>query len=339
MTSGRWVVTGGLGFMGSALIRNLCASGIEVLNIDADTYAGDVRRLAPVQRSVRTEITDILDPAISNMIEGFQPDVVAHLAAETHVTRSELDAERFYRTNVDGTKSIFEAAVRAGATKVVHVSTDEVYGSFEDRPFLESDKEPGEGNATSAYARSKALADDLAFTFCDRVPVVVVRPANCFGPYQHPEKAIPRWAIRAVTGQRLPVWGDGLYVRDWMYVDDAAIGLTLLAERGASGEAYNLAPEGEPLPNAEIARTIAASAGRDSDAVYLTEYDRPGHDRRYAIEATKVRSLGWEPSADLRTRLSETVEWYSRNESWWKPLVEEAEGLYEDRTERGVSAR
>lgn len=339
MSGERWLVTGGLGFIGSALIRRLSTEGVTVFNLDADTYAGDARRLASVGDEVRTEIVDISDPSVSGMIADLRPDVVVHLAAETHVTRSELDAERFFRTNVEGTSYVMEGAAKAGSRKVVHVSTDEVYGSYRDRPFVETDKKAGEGDATSAYARSKGLADDVAFTFADRIPVVVVRPANCFGPFQHPEKAIPRWAIRAVTGERLPVWGDGLYVRDWMYVDDAAAGLRLLAERGVPGEAYNLAPEADPLPNVEIARAIATAAGRKDEDVFLTDYDRPGHDRRYAIDATKIRSLGWAPSAELAERLHQTVQWYAANESWWKPLVEDAERLYQDATERGASAR
>ena len=210
------------------------------------------------------------------------------------------------------------------------MSTDEVYGPCPADPFREDEKLPGEGLATSAYARSKALADDLALSYADRVDVVVARPTNCIGPWQHPEKAVPRWATRALRGERLPVWGDGGQVRDWMFVDDAVSALRLLAERGERGEVYNVGPQAEGVPNVEIARAVARAAGRDEGCVYLSHYDRPQHDRRYAVATDRIAGLGWRASRSLEAAIAETVEWYRENEAWWSTLVPDAERLYAD---------
>ena len=328
--SDRIVVTGGLGFIGAALVRHLVARGQDLVNIDAHTYAGDERRLAMVGDRVTTVTADVASEDCRQVIAGERPRAVVHLAAETHVTRSETDADRFFVTNVEGTKNVIEAAIDAGVDRFLHVSTDEVYGPALDRPFVEDDKEPGEGRATSAYARSKALADDLALGYADRIALIVVRPTNCFGPFQHPEKAVPRWTVRALQGQPLPVWGDGGYVRDWMHVDDACAGIEIALQKGVPGSAYNIGPQDEIRTNLEIARTIARLAGQDESVVYLSEYDRPDHDRRYSVDATRLRSLGWSPSLSFEDRLAETVEWYRSSEAWWRPLVADAEDIYDD---------
>ena len=326
-------MTGGLGFIGSEFVRRAAARGSTVANVDLDTYAGDVRRLEGIG-GVETVSMDVADPRLGEIVASFRPDVVVHFAAETHVTRSEMDREVFYRSNVDGTRNLLEAAARSDARVVVHVSTDEVYGPCLGTPFKEDDKEPGEGAATSAYARSKALADDVAVSYFERAPVVVVRPTNCFGPWQHPEKAVPRWVVRTLKGERLPVWGDGGQVRDWMAVEDACAAIELVIEREAIGAVYNVAPEGSQRSNVEIARAIAQAGGRSDEAVYLTAYDRPDHDRRYAVDASKLRALGWTPLADLEKKLSETLDWYRVNREWWEPLVADAEALYADGAER-----
>jgi dTDP-glucose 4,6-dehydratase len=225
---------------------------------------------------------------------------------------------------------VLEAAARVGVERVVHVSTDEVYGPCSGLPFSEAAKQPGEGAATSAYARSKALADDLALGFSDRVEVMVVRPTNCFGPWQHPEKAVARWTVRALEGRTLPVWGDGGHVRDWMYVDDACEAIRLVLREGRSGEAYNIGPEAGARTNLEVARVVAAAAGRTQAAVDLSSYDRPGHDRRYAVDCTRVRELGWAPQVDFDHAVARTVAWYEDNSSWWSPMTADAEALYAD---------
>jgi dTDP-glucose 4,6-dehydratase len=330
----RILVTGGLGFIGSEFVRRAVARGASVVNLDLGTYAGDRRRLAAVEDHVRTIPVDVADPAAAEMIVAERPDAVVHFAAETHVTRSETDADTFYRSNVEGTRTVLDAAVASGAEAIVHVSTDEVYGPCTGEPFTEADKGPGEGDATSAYARSKALADDLARSYVAGAPVTVIRPTNCFGPWQHPEKAIPRWTIRALTGERLPVWGDGGQVRDWMAVDDACEAIELILSQRAMGEVFNVGPQASQRSNIEIARAVARAAGRDEDAVYLTEYDRPQHDRRYAIDASKLRALGWSARSSFEEKLAATVDWYRANESWWRPMLTEAESLYHDARER-----
>jgi dTDP-glucose 4,6-dehydratase len=327
------LVTGGLGFIGSEFVRRAAARGNAIVNVDLDTYAGDDRRLDGVE-GIETVTMDVADPDLAKLVAAVVPGVVVHFAAESHVTRSESDSDAFYRTNVDGTRNLLEAATAAGAELIVHVSTDEVYGPCDGEPFREDDKLPGEGVATSAYARSKALADDLARSYFDRAPVAVVRPTNCFGPWQHPEKAIPRWIIRALSGDRLPVWGDGGQVRDWMAVEDACSAIELVVERRAAGEVFNVAPEGAQRRNLEMARAVARAAGRAEDAVYLTAYDRPDHDRLYAVDASRLRSLGWAPRGDVEAKVAETVEWYRAHRSWWEPLVADAESLYADADER-----
>jgi dTDP-glucose 4,6-dehydratase len=329
--SGRALVTGGLGFIGSAFVRALAADGQAVLNVDAGTYAGDERRLAEVDPGlVETVRMDIADPGLAEVVRAERPPLLVHFAAETHVTRSEEAAETFFRTNVDGTRGVLDAAVAAGVERVVHISTDEVYGPCPADPFREDQKLPGEGLATSAYARSKAVADDLARSYAGRLAVVIARPTNCIGPWQHPEKAVPRWATRALRGERLPVWGDGQQVRDWMFVDDAVSGLRALVERGEPGAAYNLGPAGEAVPNVEIARMVARAAGAGSDAVYLSAYDRPQHDRRYAVSTERVAALGWSATRTVAEAVAETVAWYRDHTEWWQTLVPEAERLYAD---------
>jgi dTDP-glucose 4,6-dehydratase len=328
--SGRVLVTGGLGFIGSAFVRALAADGEAVLNADLDTYAGDERRIAGAGELVETVRLDVASPELRELVQAERPSLVVHFAAESHVTRSEDAPEVFFHANVAGTRAVLDAAVALGSCRVVHMSTDEVYGPCPADPFREEEKLPGEGLATSAYARSKALADDLARSYADRVDVVVARPTNCIGPWQHPEKAVPRWATRALRGERLPVWGDGAQVRDWMFVDDAVSALRLLAQRGERGEVYNVGPQAEGVPNIEIARAVARAAGQDEGCVYLSHYDRPQHDRRYAVATDRIAGLGWRSSRSLEAAIAETVEWYRENEAWWSTLVPDAERLYAD---------
>lgn len=326
------VVTGGLGFIGSALVRRFAGRGETVRSLDASTYAADPRRIAAVDDLVDTRRVDVAADPLDGHIEGAA--VVVHCAAETHVTRGETDGASFFRTNVEGTRAVLAAADRARVDRVVHVSTDKVYGPASGRPFREEDKEPGEGRATSAYARSKALADDLALA----AGAVVVRPTNCYGPWQSPEKAVARWVTRALSGKDLPVWGDGRHVREWAFVDDVCDAIEILTGAGPPAGAYNVGPEGDPAPNLAVARAIARLAGRDDDAVYLTAYDRPSHDRRYAVDASRIRALGWRPNAGLRDGLAATVDWYRANRGWWEPLVAETESLYDDGPRRSFRA-
>lgn len=328
------IVTGGLGFIGSAFVRRALRAGSTVTNLDALTYAADRRRVPSDQSGFETHAIDVRDERIQAILARSGARALVHFAAETHVTRSELDEARFFDTNMEGTRNVLNAARAAGIELVIHVSTDEVYGPALDHPFTEDEKEPGEGRATSAYARSKAVADDLATELGTSMHVIVVRPTNCYGPWQHPEKAIPRWATRALSGRPLPVWGDGGYVRDWMHVDDACSAIEVLLEQAPPSGVYNIGPGGEAVSNLEIAQLIADAAGAARDAVYLTAYDRPDHDRRYAVDSSRLRALGWEPRVEMRAGLRDTVAWYSDHRSWWEPIAATAESLYDDAAER-----
>lgn len=325
------LITGGLGFIGSALIRRLTASGASVVNLDAMTYAASPERVADVPSDLlNTSRCDLTTDDLDRIVTDIKPHLVVHLAAESHVTRSETQEDTFMRTNVEGTRRLLEAATKAGVERFVHISSDEVYGPCLEGAFSENEKTEGPGRATSPYARSKAIADDLARGYSDRIGVIVVRPTNCFGPWQHPEKAIARWMTRALSGRRLPVWGDGLQAREWMHVDDACAGIELIAAEGDPGETYNLGPGPADLPNHDIARAVARHAGISEDAVYLTAYDRPMHDRRYAVDSSKARALGWTPEMDLEEGLAHTIGWYRAHEDWWSTLIPVAERIYTD---------
>jgi dTDP-glucose 4,6-dehydratase len=331
------LVTGGSGFLGSAFVRRAVASGRTVINVDAGSYAADGRRLSDLQevRSLRTEPVDVASDAFGPLVREIRPSVIVHFAAQTHVTRGEHDDGAFRHSNVDGTRGVLSAAEGSAVGLVVHVSTDEIYGPCTGRPFREDDPIVEQRPATSTYAKTKEEADAMARSWHPRVPVIVARLSNCFGPWQHPEKAFARWTARALRRQRMPVWGDGMQVRDWMHSEDACAGLELLVERGTPGTVYNVAPEGQERTNLQMARDIAAAADHSRDAVYLTEYDRPHHDRRYAIDASRIRALGWRPATTLDDRLAETVDWYRAHVEWWDPLLPEAESLYADEAERG----
>jgi dTDP-glucose 4,6-dehydratase len=276
---------------------------------------------------------DVTQPELLDTIEAIEPDAIFHLAAESHVTRGEHAAERFHKTNVVGTSRVFEAATRAGVGKVIHVSTDEVYGPCLSGAFDEAAKEAGDHQATSAYSKSKSLADDVAQSYMAKVPTAIARPANCYGPWQHPEKAIARWITRALQGDDLPVWGDGQQSRQWLYVEDACTALELLWKSDALGP-VNVAGPPPSATNLEVATEIASIAGLAEGAAYLTEYDRPDHDRRYSLDPRKIGRLGWAPATDLGTGLGKTVAWFSSHREWWERLVADAEGLYRDREPR-----
>ncbi|MGQ0679186.1 MAG: dTDP-glucose 4,6-dehydratase [Actinomycetota bacterium] len=330
----RIFVTGGAGFLGSYFVHRCLSEGeFDVTNLDCLTYAGDLRRLhdvcsSPGYRFARVDVADA--GAVDALVAAQKPEAIVHYAAESHVTRSESDPDRFFRTNVEGTRVLLDAAVRHGVSRFVHVSTDEVYGSILKGSFQEGDKQPGAGQAASPYSRSKALADDLAMSYSDRLNICVVRPTNAFGPWQYPEKVFPRWITRALREQPMLVWGDGLYIRQWLFGEDFARAVALVLERGERGEAYNIGPSHEPeITNLALARWLAGYLGMDQSLIQMTGYDRPDHDRRYAVDASKVRALGWEPG-DVWEQFARSVDWYRGNPAWWGTLVEEAESIYVD---------
>jgi dTDP-glucose 4,6-dehydratase len=329
------LVTGGAGFIGSHFLRLLLSTDARrVVNVDLLTYAGDRRRLADVEADSRYRFVhaDVADgPGVAAVVAQERPDAVVHFAAESHVTRSEHAPDLFERTNVEGTRALLDAAVAGGVERFVHVSTDEVYGPILDGAFAEADKLPGAEQATSPYSSSKALADDLACSYADRIRVVVARPTNAFGPWQFPEKALARWVTRALGGQTVPVWGDGLYVRQWLHAEDFAAAIALLLRAEDPEPVYNVGVRHDPeITNLELARFVLDHLGLPQDQLVMTPYDRPDHDRRYCVDASRIEALGWRPG-EVWPRLAETVDWYAAHRAWWEAHVAEAESIYASR--------
>jgi dTDP-glucose 4,6-dehydratase len=322
----RHLVTGGAGFIGSNFVRHLLAErpDVELVNLDALTYAGHLESLADIADDARHRFVhgDICDAdVVQETMAGV--DVVFHLAAESHVDRSILEDAPFVRTNVLGTQTLLAAALAAGVSRFVQVSTDEVYGELPWR-----DPEDGDEDAPrfteetpvaprSPYSASKAAADHLAMAYhtTHGMDVVVTRCSNNYGPFQYPEKLIPVIITQALGRRPIPVYGDGLYVRDWIHVSDHCRGILAAAEKGAAGGVYNFGGDSERT-NLSLVREILRIVDRPQSLIeHVT--DRPGHDRRYAIDASRAKAdLGWRPETDFRAGLRSTVEWYLSNESW-----------------------
>jgi dTDP-glucose 4,6-dehydratase len=329
----RLLVTGGCGFIGSSFVRLALARGAEVVNLDKLTYASNPANVAdladnPGYSFVHADIADAV--AVRRAIEGV--DAVVNLAAESHVDRSILDPGEFIRTDVVGTAVLLDAAREAGVGRFVQVSTDEVYGSIASGAFRETDPI----NPSSPYSASKAGGDlqVLAWHRTFGVDAVVTRGSNTYGPRQYPEKLIPLFVTNALDGEDLPVYGDGMQVRDWIHVDDHCEGIWTAMERGAAGEVYNVGG-GNEEPNLEITRRILQLTGRDESLVRHVA-DRPGHDRRYALDTARLRALGWAPRRSLAEALPETVAWYREQRAWWEPIKS---GAYLSYYERQYGAR
>ncbi len=315
----RLVVTGGAGFIGSAFVRAVLARGAppEVLVLDALTYAGNVANLDPVagHPMLRFERVDIRDEgAVQAAFGRFRPDVVVHFAAESHVDRSIISPLDFVSTNVQGTGVILEAARSWSPDLIVHVSTDEVYGSI-DHPALACEEFPL--RTASPYSASKAASDLLAQAYWRTygLPVIVSRASNNYGPYQYPEKLIPLLIANALERLPLPIYGDGLQVRDWLHVEDHCCAIEALIDRGRPGQLYNVGG-GCQLSNIEVARRVLACCGAPESLIQNVT-DRPGHDRRYALDGAKLEAeTGWKPRVDFDEGLRRTVRWYRRNPAW-----------------------
>ena len=315
----RLLVTGGAGFIGSNFVHLILREHPEyvVINLDKLTYAGNLANLKDVEDlpNYRFVKGDIADPElVSQTVKDV--DVIVNFAAETHVDRSIHSAGAFIDTDVKGNFILLEEARRAGVQKVVCVSTDEVYGSIEDGAFTESDRL----NPRNPYSASKAGGELLASAFYHTygMPVVVTRGSNNYGPYQYPEKLIPLFVTNAIDDLPLPLYGDGLNVRDWLHVEDHCRGIEFVISKGEPGEVYNIGADNQHT-NIEITRIILDHLGKSEDQIrYVT--DRPGHDRRYAIDSSRMRALGWEPQKDFMEGIKETVDWYVQNEWWWRPL-------------------
>jgi dTDP-glucose 4,6-dehydratase len=336
------LVTGGAGFIGSALIRHLINNtSHEVLNLDKLTYAGVLESLDEVASDPRYRFVrgDICDAAlVSRLLDEFQPDVIAHLAAESHVDRSIDGPGDFIQTNVVGTYTMLQQALaywrgldedRKPDFRFHHISTDEVFGSLGDEGYF---TETTAYDPRSPYSASKAASDHLARAWWHTfgLPVLVTNCSNNYGPYHFPEKLIPLIIIRALRGEELPVYGDGSNVRDWLFVEDHARALTAVFENGQPGETYNVGGNSE-RKNIDVVRTICAaldqkrprSGGRSYADQITFVTDRPGHDQRYAIDAAKIRTeLGWEPQVTFEEGIEQTVDWYLDRADWWEPILD-----------------
>jgi len=313
------LVTGGAGFIGSCFVRYLLRTypSLRVIVLDKLTYAGNLANLREVEGNARFRFVrgDIADASVVRSLVA-ESDAVVNFAAETHVDRSLLEAGSFINTDVYGTYVLLEAARQAGGRRYLQVSTDEVYGSVETGSSREADAL----DPRSPYSASKAGGDLMARAYFSSygLPVVITRASNTYGPYQYPEKLIPLFVTNAIDGQPLPLYGDGRNVRDWLYVEDHCRGIDLVLREGRAGEIYNLGG-GNERTNLEITERILALLGKPSSLIRYVA-DRPGHDRRYSLDATKIRELGWKPQYDFEAALSETVRWYVENEWWWRPL-------------------
>jgi dTDP-glucose 4,6-dehydratase len=315
----RLLVTGGAGFIGSTFVRRTLAhADVErVIVLDKLTYAGNLANLADVADDPRYTFVrgDINDGRIVDELAA-ETDAIVNFAAESHVDRSILAPEAFIVTQVNGTQVLAEAARRHGHARFVQVSTDEVYGEVpegsvdEDAPL----------RPRSPYAASKAAADLLVLSYHTTygMPVSVTRGSNTYGPHQYPEKIVPLFVTNAIDGQLLPLYGDGLQVRDWLHVDDHADAVAFVLERGAPGAAYNVSA-GTELTNLQLTQRVLELLGRPTDLIRHVE-DRPGHDRRYSVDASRLRRLGWEPRWTFAEGMAATVDWYRAHEGWWRPL-------------------
>jgi dTDP-glucose 4,6-dehydratase len=318
------LVTGGAGFIGSHYVRSLLGGAYpayadaDVVVLDLLTYAGTLTNLAPFADDPRLRFVrgDIRDPGVvTEVMAG--TDVVVHFAAESHVDRSIAGAADFVSTNVVGTQVLLQAALERGVSRFVHVSTDEVYGSIDEGAWPET--HPLEPN--SPYSASKAGSDLLARSYhrTHGLPVCITRCSNNYGPHQFPEKVVPLFVTNLLDGKKVPLYGDGLNVRDWLHVDDHCRGIQLVAEKGRDGEVYNIGG-GTELTNKELTLRLLAAVGADESMIEPVA-DRKGHDRRYSVDWSKIADeLGYAPRMSFEQGLADTVRWYTEHRSWWEPL-------------------
>lgn len=329
----RLLVTGGAGFIGSAFVRLALRENwaTRLINLDKLTYAGNLENLAEVEADPRYRFVqgDICDTAmVSALLGEEQPDAIVHFAAESHVDRSILGPAAFVETNVKGTFSMLEAARAAKTPRFLHVSTDEVYGSI-DEPHDADESYPL--HASSPYSASKAGSDLLALSYWTtfHLPVMVTRASNNYGPFQFPEKLIPLMISNALEGKNLPIYGDGMQVRDWLYVDDHCRAIFAVVSKGQPGEIYNVGGS-RALPNRAVVEMILDAVGQPH-SLMKTVTDRPGHDRRYAITTEKLENAtGWKALVNFETGLARTIQWYKDNPEWIQRVRSgEYQGYYE----------
>ena len=323
------LVTGGCGFIGSNFIRHLFQArgdSVSIVNLDKLTYAANPASLTDVDRrsNYRFLRGDIADTeAVRSAMEGCTH--VVNFAAETHVDRSLLGDASFIETDVRGVFVLLEEARRRGIRRFIQISTDEVYGTIPQGSFAEDSAL----NPRNPYAASKAGGDRLAYSYWASygVPVVITRASNNYGPYQYPEKLIPLFVTNAIDDQPLPLYGDGRKIRDWLFVRDHAAAIDFLLDRGEPGETYNIAG-GNEAENLEVTRQVLRALGKPKTLIRFVD-DRPGHDRRYSLDAGKLARAGFRPATRFEVGLAETIEWYRSHEEWWRP-VKEKDAAYRD---------
>ena len=315
------LVTGGAGFIGSNFIRYMLRAhpDYHIVNLDSLTYAGNLNNLkdcnsSPLYTFVQGDICN--STLVNKVMERYGIDTVVHFAAESHVDRSISDASVFVKTNVLGTYTLLDAARDHAIKRFIHISTDEVYGSIRKGSFRETDVL----SPSSPYSSSKAGSDLLALSYFTTysLPVIITRCTNNFGPFQYPEKLIPLFVTNLIDGKKVPVYGTGKNIRDWIHVNDHCRAIDLLLDRGNSGEIYNIGGENEKT-NLEITENILALLKKDDSLIEYVK-DRPGHDFRYSLNCSKLRALGWKPSQSFEEGLRDTISWYIQNEWWWRPL-------------------
>ena len=313
------LVTGGCGFIGSNFVRMLLnETDFEVVNLDLLTYAGNPKNLKDMQGNMNYKFIkgDIADRKIVEKALDGGVDTVFNFAAESHVDNSIKDASLFVHANVLGVKNMVECSMKSGVERFVQVSTDEIYGSVEKGSSKETDMlEP-----RNPYSACKAGGELLALSFFTTFgfDVVVTRSSNNYGPYQYPEKVIPLFATNLIEGKKVPLYGDGKNVRDWLHVDDNCRGILAVAKKGKKGEVYNIGG-GNEVQNIDLTMKILELMGKGKDSIQQVE-DRKGHDRRYSLDSSKAKALGWKPEKNFDDGLAETVQWYKKNEWWWRPL-------------------
>lgn len=313
------LVTGGCGFIGSNFIRYILKKypDYKVINLDKLTYCGNLENLCEIEKDSRYRFIkgDICDfELVRKISKGC--DAILNFAAATHVDRSIIDASDFIHTNVKGVQILLEAAKRNKVLLFIQIGTDETYGSITNGSFKETD--PLHPN--SPYAATKAAADHLALAYYTtyRTPVIITRSSNNFGPYQYPEKIIPLFITNLLENRKVPLYGDGLNVRDWLYVLDNCEAIDLVLHKGKLGEIYNIGGSFE-IPNIKLAELILKFLGKSNRFIQYVK-DRPGHDRRYSLDSTKIKKLGWRPKHNFDFALKYTVEWYKKNREWWRGI-------------------
>lgn len=317
----KYLVTGGYGFIGSNYILQLLKKNpdVEVCNVDCLTYAGREENLESIKDDprYRWDPLEITTGYLGMIFNEFKPDIVVHFAAESHVDRSINNSMPFVRTNICGTAAMLGEALRVGVKKFIQIGTDEVYGQI---PAPQSSVETDPLDPRSPYSASKASADLLALSYYTThgLPVIVTRCCNNYGPRQYPEKLIPLFVTNLMEDKKVPIYGDGQQVREWIHVDDHNRAVDYIIQHGKVGEIYNIGSGVEKV-NLDITEMLLNHLNKGWESVEYVE-DRPGHDRRYSLDYTKLRGLGWMPMYSFEEGLKETIEWYKNNEDWWKPL-------------------